>query len=39
MEVAEAACYFGASMSALIAKRLYAMKEKTFINKIIILQE
>ena len=37
MEVAEAACYFGASMSALIAKRLHGMKEKTFINKIFFL--
>ena len=37
MDVAEAACYFGASMSALIAKRLYGMKEKTFINKMFLL--
>ena len=37
MEVAEAACYFGASMSVLIAKRLYGIKEKTFINKLFLV--
>ena len=33
MEVAETACYFGASLSALIAQRIFRMYEKTFINK------
>ena len=33
MEIAETACYLGASMSALIARRLFVMRDKTFINK------
>ena len=36
MEVAETACYFGASLSALIAQRIFRMQEKTFINKILL---
>ena len=34
MEVTEAACYFDGSISALLAKRIFEMHEKTFINKI-----
>ena len=34
MEVAEAACYLGGAISALMAKRMFRMHEKTFINKI-----
>ena len=34
MEVAEAACYLGGAISALMAKRIFGMHEKTFINKI-----
>ncbi len=33
MEVAETACYLGASLSALMARRIYGMHDKTFINK------
>ena len=33
MEIAETACYLGASMSAFIARRLFLMRDKTFINK------
>ena len=33
MEVAETACYLGASLSALMAHRIYRMHDKTFINK------
>ena len=33
MEVAETACYAGASLSALIAQRIFGMRDKTFINK------
>ena len=33
MEVAETACYLGASLSALIAQRIVVMPDKTFINK------
>ena len=33
MEVAETACYLGASLSALIAQRIVLMPDKTFINK------
>ena len=34
MEVTEAACYLGGSISALVAKIIFGMHEKTFINKI-----
>ena len=34
MEVAEASCYLGGVISALMAKRIFGMHEKTFINKI-----
>ncbi len=33
MQVAETACYLGASLSALIAHRIVVMPDKTFINK------
>ena len=33
MELTETACYLGASLSASIAKKIYGMHEKTFINK------
>ena len=33
MEMVETACYLGASLSALMARRIYRMHEKTFINK------
>ena len=36
MEVAETACYLGASLSALISQRIFRMHEKTFINKMIL---
>ena len=31
--MAEAACYLGGAISALMAKRIFGMHEKTFINK------
>ena len=34
MEIAETACYLGASLSASISKRIFEMRDKTFINKI-----
>ena len=34
---AETACYLGASLSALIAYRIYGMPDKTFINKMFLL--
>ena len=38
MEAAtETACYLGASLSALIAYRIYGMPDKTFINKMFLL--
>ena len=37
MEVAEASCYLGASLSALIFHRILGMHEKTFINKIFLV--
>ena len=33
MEIAETACYLGASLSASISKRIFEMRDKTFINK------
>ena len=33
LELAETACYLGASLSASIARRIYGMRDKTFINK------
>ena len=33
IEVIETACYLGAALSASIARRIYGMREKTFINK------
>ena len=37
MEVVETACYLGATLSALIAHRIYGMHDKTFINKMFLL--
>ena len=37
MEVTEAACYLGASLSALISHRILRMSEKTFINKMFLV--
>ena len=34
MEIAETACYLGASLSASIARRIFGMRDKTFINQI-----